>query len=86
MELRQRDELSIKEIAHVLGVPIGTLKAQLARGRVKLTQRVRKAITASRKPEERQRMSTDGKQVMPMVMNSASETPYLRATSLLKVK
>lgn len=42
MQLRQRDDdLSTKEIAEVLGVPIGTLKAQLARGRVTLRQQLR---------------------------------------------
>jgi len=41
MQLRQRDGLSIKEAAEVLGVPVGTLKAQLARGRVTLRQQLR---------------------------------------------
>jgi RNA polymerase sigma-70 factor, ECF subfamily len=42
MQLRQRDDgLSIKEAAEVLGVPVGTLKSQLARGRVTLRQRLR---------------------------------------------
>jgi len=42
MELRQRDlGLSIKDAAEVLGVPEGTLKAQLARGRAALRQQLR---------------------------------------------
>jgi len=42
MQLRQRDDgLSTKEAAGVLGVPVGTLKAQLARGRVTLRQQLR---------------------------------------------
>jgi RNA polymerase sigma-70 factor, ECF subfamily len=42
MQLRQRDDgLSTKEAAEVLGVPVGTLKAQLARGRVTLRQQLR---------------------------------------------
>lgn len=42
MQLRQRDDgLSIKEAAEVLGVPVGTLKAQLARGRVTLRKQLR---------------------------------------------
>lgn len=48
MELCQRDGLSIKEAAKVLGVPVGTLKAQLARGRVTLKRRLRKAIAEPR--------------------------------------
>ena len=39
LRLHQRDGLSIKEAAETLGVPEGTLKAQLARGRAKLVQR-----------------------------------------------
>jgi RNA polymerase sigma-70 factor (ECF subfamily) len=42
MQLRHRDAgLSLKEAAEVLGVPVGTLKAQLARGRVTLRQQLR---------------------------------------------
>jgi RNA polymerase sigma-70 factor (ECF subfamily) len=42
MELRQRDDgLSVKDAAEALGVPVGTLKAQLARGRVTLRQQLR---------------------------------------------
>ena len=42
MQLRQRDDrLSIKEAAEVLGVPVETLKAQLARGRVTLRKQLR---------------------------------------------
>lgn len=43
IRLRQGEGLSIKEAAETLGVPTGTLKAQLARGRAKLAQRFRKA-------------------------------------------
>jgi RNA polymerase sigma-70 factor (ECF subfamily) len=35
-QLRELDGLSTKEAAHILGVPDGTLKAQLARARAKL--------------------------------------------------
>jgi len=47
MRLRQRNDLSTKEAAQVLGVPEGTLKAQLARGRANLTERLRKAVGRS---------------------------------------
>ena len=43
LRLRQRDGLSIREAAQTLGIPEGTLKAQLARGRAKLVQRFQKA-------------------------------------------
>ena len=48
IRLRQRDGLSIREAAETLGVPEGTLKAQLARGRAKLVQRFQKAAGRSR--------------------------------------
>ena len=42
IELRQRDDaLSVRDAAEVLGVPLGTLKAQLARGRATLRQQLR---------------------------------------------
>jgi RNA polymerase sigma-70 factor (ECF subfamily) len=48
MRLRQRDDgLSMKEAAQVLGVPVGTLKAQLARGRVTLGQQLRSSKSAT---------------------------------------
>src|SRR5271154_4586512 len=43
LRLRQLEGLSIRETAETLGVPEGTLKAQLARGRAKLVQRFQKA-------------------------------------------
>jgi RNA polymerase sigma-70 factor (ECF subfamily) len=43
IRLRQRDGLSIREAADALGVPVGTVKAQLARGRANLVQRFQKA-------------------------------------------
>ena len=43
LRLRQRDRLSIRKAAEVLGVPEGTLKARLARGRANLVQRIQKA-------------------------------------------
>ena len=50
--LRQRDGLSIREAAETLGVPEGTLKAQLARGRAKLVQRFQKAARRPRTKAE----------------------------------
>jgi RNA polymerase sigma-70 factor (ECF subfamily) len=48
IRLRQLGGLSIREAAEKLGVPEGTLKAQLARGRAKLVQRFRKAAARPR--------------------------------------
>ena len=43
-QLRGLDGLSIRETAHLLGVPSGTVKAQLARGRARLKQIVKKSL------------------------------------------
>jgi Sigma-70, region 4 len=40
------DNFSIRKAAEVLGVPVGTMKARLARGRAKLTGRFHRATTA----------------------------------------
>jgi RNA polymerase sigma-70 factor, ECF subfamily len=40
---RQRDDFSIRNAAEALGVPEGTVKARLARGRAKLIERFQKA-------------------------------------------
>jgi RNA polymerase sigma-70 factor (ECF subfamily) len=47
LQLRQDDDFSIRNAAAKLGVPEGTLKAQLARGRAKLKKRFQMAM---RKP------------------------------------
>jgi RNA polymerase sigma-70 factor, ECF subfamily len=46
-QLRDLYGLSIRETAHLLGVPRGTVKAQLARGRVRLKEIVRKRLRRS---------------------------------------
>ena len=46
-QLRDLYGLSIRETAHLLGVPTGTVKAQLARGRVRLKEIVRKRLRRS---------------------------------------
>jgi len=48
LRLRQRDDFSTRKAAEKLQIPQGTLKARLARGRVKLMERFRKA-TETRK-------------------------------------
>jgi len=46
--LRDIEGLSIRETAEILGVPIGTVKAQLARARKKLKQLMRRALMSRR--------------------------------------
>jgi RNA polymerase sigma-70 factor, ECF subfamily len=48
LQLRLRDDLSIQKAAQTLGVPEGTVKAQLARGRARLMQRFH---DATRRPQ-----------------------------------
>ena len=43
-QLREMDGLTVREAAHVLGVPEGTVKARLARARVKLKQLMQKSL------------------------------------------
>jgi RNA polymerase sigma-70 factor, ECF subfamily len=43
-QVRDLDGLSISETAHLLGVPRGTVKARLSRGRVRLKEIVRKSL------------------------------------------
>jgi RNA polymerase sigma-70 factor, ECF subfamily len=43
-QLRDIDGLSIREVARILGVPLGTVKAQSARARKKLRQLMRRAL------------------------------------------
>ncbi len=45
-QLRELDGLSTRETARILGLPDGTVKAQLARARVKLTRSMRRALQA----------------------------------------
>ncbi len=45
-QLRDLDGLSTSEAAHILGVVKGTVKAQVARARAKLTRLVRRALDA----------------------------------------
>jgi len=51
-QLRDLDGLSTSEVAHVLGVPVGTVKAQLARARAKLKRLMRRGLTP--RPRARQ--------------------------------
>jgi RNA polymerase sigma-70 factor (ECF subfamily) len=49
LQLRDLDDLSTSEAAHILGVPNGTVKSQVARARAKLTRLVRRALDAKRR-------------------------------------
>jgi RNA polymerase sigma-70 factor, ECF subfamily len=49
-QLRELDGLSIRETADILGVPTGTVKAQLARARKRLKQLMGRALAARTRP------------------------------------
>ena len=52
-QLRVVDGLSIRETARVLGLPHGTVKAQLARARAKLARHIRPALAPVRRGPQR---------------------------------
>jgi RNA polymerase sigma-70 factor (ECF subfamily) len=49
-QLRDLDGLTTSEAAQILGVVDGTVKAQVARARAKLTRLVRRALAAQPRP------------------------------------
>ena len=65
LRLRQRDDFSIRSAAETLGLPVGTLKARLARGRAKLIERFRKATRVPKGgiscPDPKARRKASGK-------------------------
>ena len=54
-QLRDLDGLTTREAAHILGVPDGTVKAQLARARTKLKRFMRRALNVRPRPGLRAR-------------------------------
>jgi RNA polymerase sigma-70 factor (ECF subfamily) len=64
-ELRDIDGLSIRETADLLGVPTGTIKARLARARVRLREAMGKGILRKREGvrSRRQLLTNDSAQV-----------------------
>jgi len=55
LHLRHSDGLSIREAAEVLEVPVGTMKAQLTRGRARLAELVLGAIYTTRSADSKTR-------------------------------
>jgi RNA polymerase sigma-70 factor (ECF subfamily) len=49
-ELRDLDELTTSEAAHILGVAEGTVKAQVSRARAKLRRLMSRTLDAQRPP------------------------------------
>lgn len=82
--LRQQDCFSLKETALILGVPVGTVKAQLARGRAKLIERFHKLArtpkieAAGSGPKTRRKASSSGRR-----RNRAQDTAYVPMPAVL---
>jgi DNA-directed RNA polymerase specialized sigma24 family protein len=51
LHLRDAQDLSIKETARILELPVGTVKARLHRARTKLTRQVQSIVTHKRHRE-----------------------------------
>jgi RNA polymerase sigma-70 factor (ECF subfamily) len=77
LELYALKGLSLKEAAETLGIPVGTLKAQLARGRRRLSQKPNRVLGPSRSSA---RNMHDGSK--PLAQKSARLSKNLRATPL----
>ena len=61
-QMRDQDGLSIREVADILGVAEGTVKAQTARARAKLKRLMRKTLSG----KHRQALGTDAPPVTPI--------------------
>jgi RNA polymerase sigma-70 factor (ECF subfamily) len=57
LRIHQQSDFSIRKAAQKLGVPEGTLKAQLARGRAKLAERFRNAMAKPKTKRSRSALS-----------------------------
>ena len=77
LELYEFKGLSLKEAAETLGIPEGTLKAQLARGRRRLSQKLNRVLGPSRSGA---RNMHDGSKLL--TQKSARLSRNLRATPL----
>ena len=62
-QLREVSGLTIRETAHVLGVPEGTVKARLARARIKLKQLMQKSLRGKGRAISRPASDSNGDKV-----------------------
>jgi cytochrome P450 len=81
--LRVQNGFSLKETAEMLGVPLGTVKAQLARGRARIIERFHKVTRTPKieasgsSPKARRKASSGCRQ------NHAQDTDYLPIPAVL---
>jgi RNA polymerase sigma-70 factor, ECF subfamily len=79
LQIRQRDDFSIGMAAKTLGVPEGTVKARLARGRVELTRRFHCAVgalkTQASRPDSKTRRKASSSGYRPARAQAMASLP-----------
>lgn len=71
-QLRVVDGLTIRETAHSLGVPVGTVKARLARARIKLKQLMQKSLRGKCRAIPGEAVADTNEDDVPRVSNPSS--------------
>ena len=72
-------DMSVHEVAEQLGIPVGTVKARLSRGRALLAELLHEAAPTAAVP-------VSGEPAIPSVRPAADDTPSVRRTGILPAR